>query len=112
MLAQLPLPFATARGLKKLRNTLRPEAEFLIEEEQKLIKQCSGVMDGAKVNFPSPDAGRRYMAGLAEILGQEIEVDIEPVKISADTEGLRVSAEDLENLENLVDFIDSASGLG
>jgi len=104
-LSRIILPFATARELKRLRDALRAEAEFLAEEEGKLIEFHGGRTDGVRLEFRDRAAGAEYLKELNALLAREVDVDVTPVRIPADTEGLRLSAEDLENLEGIIEFV-------
>ena len=99
---------ATSRKLFGLKTLLKPNFEFYMEEEQKLVDDLGGkITEDGKIIFADQEEGtRKFLDGREELNKTECEIAIDTPIIFRDAEGVQVSGNDIETLQGLADFIE------
>lgn len=99
---------ATSRKLFGLKTLLKPNFEFYMEEEQKLVDDLGGkITEDGKIIFADQEEGtRKFLEGREELNKTECEIAIDTPIIFRDAEGVQVSGNDIETLQGLADFIE------
>ena len=98
----------SARQIYFLKKALEPHFQFYLEETRKLIEECGGTIgEGGRINFADVEKAREYMKLQTELDNAEVDVNVEVVTISlSQNPNLTLSAEDIENVEGFIEFID------
>jgi hypothetical protein len=96
---QLPLPVAYA--LYKAKKALDPQWQFQLEQEQKMIAECKGVVDNGSVTFPSDDARLEYVKKALELNEMETEIEVPEIVLPEDS-GLSLSMNEIDALDGIV----------
>ena len=99
---------ATSRKLFGLKTLLKPNFEFYMEEEQKLVEDLGGkITEDGKIIFADQEEGtKKFLEGREELNKTECEIAIDTPIIFRDAEGVQVSGNDIETLQGLADFIE------
>ena len=99
---------ATSRKLFGLKALLKPNFEFYMEEEQKLVEDLGGkITEDGKIIFADQKEGtKKFLEGREELNKTECEIAIDTPIIFRDAEGVQVSGNDIETLQGLADFIE------
>jgi hypothetical protein len=99
---------ATSRKLFGLKTLLKPNFEFYMEEEQKLVDDLGGkITEDGKIIFADQEEGtKKFLEGREELNKTECEIAIDTPIIFRDAEGVQVSGNDIETLQGLADFIE------
>ena len=94
---------ATSRKLFGLKILLKPAYEFYQEEERKLVEDLGGkITEDSQIVFADQAEGiKNLSAGREELWRSEWEIPIDTPVIFHDSEGLQVSGNDIELLEEL-----------
>lgn len=97
---------ATARKIFALTEELKPNLDFYINEERKLIEELGGaVSENGTILFPNQEEGiQKLKAGREELLKTEVDVPIDPPVIFRDSEGLPVAGEEIGILKGIAEF--------
>ena len=105
-LADQPLPLKGAFVLHQAKRALTPQWEFILDEEQKAIRQHGGqVGENGKIVFGSPEKRAAFLARENELTQMETEIDLPPFRIDAAAlPDLSVSVSDLEALEGIIEI--------
>ena len=87
-----------------MKNKLKESAEFLGEEEMRLVQECGGTV-GENGTLTIPDAGKRmqYISERKKLDELECEIDAEPVVIPIER-CPDVTGEQIEMLAGFVEF--------
>ena len=99
---------ATSRKLFGLKTLLKPNFEFYMEEEQKLVEELGGkITEDGKIVFSNQEEDtKKFLEGREELNKTECEIAIDTPIIFRDAEGVQVSGNDIETLQGLADFIE------
>lgn len=94
---------ATSRKLFELKSLLKPNFEFYLEEEQKLVDDLGGkITEDGKILFADQEEGtKKFLEGREELYKTECDIAIDKLIIFRDAEGLQVSGNDIELLQNM-----------
>lgn len=94
---------ATSRKLFGLKTLLKPNFDFYREEENKLVEELGGKVaeDGSIIFADQKEGGKKFMEGRAEIDESECDIPIDAPVIFRDAEGVVVSGNDIELLQEL-----------
>lgn len=94
---------ATSRKLFGLKVLLKPNFDFYREEENKLVEELGGKIgeDGTVVFADQKEGVKKFLEGRAEIDATECEIPIDTPIIFRDAEGVQVSGNDIELLQEL-----------
>lgn len=97
---------ATARKIFALTEELKPNLDFYINEERKLIEELGGaVSENGTILFSNQEEGiQKLKAGREELLKTEVDVPIDPPVIFRDSEGLPVAGEEIGILKGIAEF--------
>lgn len=97
---------ATARKIFTLTEELKPNLDFYINEERKLIEELGGaVSENGTILFSNQEEGiQKLKAGREELLKTEVDVPIDPPVIFRDSEGLPVAGEEIGILKGIAEF--------
>src|SRR5699024_4280464 len=94
-----------ARPLAKLKKALAEEVEVIQGMEIALVNKYSGsIQPNGHFKFGSAEVLQKFDADHKELMAQESEIEIKPVSLSQYTDIIRVSADTICDLENVVDF--------
>ncbi len=118
-LSALPLPLTAAYGLHKLRNALQSQWDFQLEQEDKVIQECDGIVDeNGIIHFPDdPPRGEEanetndygksreeFNKRINELSELDAEVTLPVVSLSINTPGMKLSMNDLAALDGFVEI--------
>ena len=104
-ISNLPLPYKAARPLAKLKKALAEEVEVIQGMEIALVNKYSGaIQPNGHFKFGSTEVLQKFDTDHKELMAQESEIEIKPVSLSQYTDIIRVSADTICDLENVVDF--------
>ena len=94
---------ATSRKLFGLKSLLKPNFEFYLEEEQKLVDDLGGkITEDGKILFADQEEGtKKFLEGREELYKTECDIAIDTPIIFRDAEGLQVSGNDIELLQDM-----------
>jgi hypothetical protein len=97
---------ATARKIFTLVEMLKPNFDFYINEEKKLIEELGGaISEEGTILFADQKEGiQKLKAGREELLKTEVDVPIDPPVIFRDSEGLPVAGEEIGILKGIAEF--------
>jgi hypothetical protein len=97
---------ATARKIFTLTEELKPNLDFYINEERKLIEELGGaVSENGTILFSNQEEGiQKLKAGREELLKTEVDIPIDPPVIFRDSEGLPVAGEEIGILKGIAEF--------
>lgn len=99
---QLPLPMAYA--LYKVKKALEPQWQFQLEQEQKMVTECKGVVSNGTVTFPDDDARLEYVRKATELSDMEVEVDIQETVLPENSE-LSLSMNEIDALDGFIKVV-------
>lgn len=104
-LAEVRLPYRTAREVAAMRRRLREEYETAAERELALAKELGvEALETGKFRTKDPAAAEAFRRRHEEQMAEEAEIDLPAVDLSGFTEMLQVSPDCLEALEGIVVF--------
>jgi hypothetical protein len=97
---------ATARKIFTLTEELKPNLDFYINEERKLIEELGGaVSENGTILFSNQEEGiQKLKAGREELLKTEVDIPIDPPVIFRDSEGLPAAGEEIGILKGIAEF--------
>ena len=89
-----------------LKGKLKESAEFMGEEEMRLVQECGGtVAENGLLVIPDGEKRSTYIAERKKLDALECEIDAEPVEIPIDR-CPDVTAEQMEMLDGFVQFVE------
>ena len=101
-LSEQPLPLPVAYGLHKAKKALESAWQFQLEQEEKMIAECKGVIDGSgSVTFPDDAARLEYVRKALELNEMETEIEAPGVILPADS-GLNLTVNEIDALDGIV----------
>lgn len=101
-LSEQPLPLPVAHGLYRARKALENAWQFQLEQEQKMVLECKGVItENNIINFPDDAARQDYVKRTMELSKMETEVELPVVSIPAG-QNLALSINDIAALDGIV----------
>ena len=82
-LNQQPMPIKTAYQIHKLMNALKPEFDFRVDAEKKLLDELQPEsINGSRVSFKSPGDVATWNARMIEIDALETDIKITPAHVA------------------------------
>ena len=101
-LSEQRLPLPVAYGLYKAKKALDSAWQFQLEQEEKMIAECKGLIDGSgSVTFPDDAARLEYVQKAMELNEMETEIEAPGVILSADS-GLNLTLNEIDALDGIV----------
>lgn len=95
----------TARRVFELKKKFESAAEFMQQEEGKILAHYTYENKGnGRIEFADVETANKYRAERKALSDEEYEIEFKPIKIHA-IEGIRVSGEDVGNLDGIIEFI-------
>lgn len=89
------LPIKQGIALSRLRAALKTDYDFACMEERKAMEKYGAEEKNGRVIFHKPETRPDYFRRVNEVLAAEVEIETEPVDISA-LENVRISLGALE----------------
>lgn len=102
-LGQQDLPIKLAFDLFKIKQALQPQWDFQVDEENKLSAGAIVKPDGS-VAFDSQEEADAFRQRLIELSSMEVDLKVKPVQVPISIPGLKLSMEDIEALDGIVQF--------
>lgn len=103
-LNQQPMPIKTAYQIHKLLGVLRPEFDFRVDAEKKLLDELKPEsINGSTVSFRNPGDVDTWRARMAEIDALETDIEVAPVHVPLSDE-MKLAPGDFDALEGFVIF--------
>ena len=95
----------TARRVFELKKTFETAAEFMQQEEEKILANYTYENKGdGRIQFSDVETANKYRAERKALAESEFEIDYKPIRIHA-IEGIRISGEDVGALDGIIEFI-------
>ena len=96
------LPIKTAYQLSKIGRALGKELEVHDEQKNRLITELGTEIDGQIRILPTDPNFKVFMEQYSELLGSDIKIDLEPMKLADFGDKAEVTASDLMLCERLI----------
>lgn len=95
----------TARRVFELKKKFETAAEFMQQEEEKILAHYTYEnKGGGRIQFSDVETANKYRAERKALSESEFEIDYRPIRIHA-IEGIRISGEDVGALDGIIEFI-------
>jgi len=95
----------TARRVFELKKTFETAAEFMQQEEEKILAHYKYEDNGnGRITFADVETANKYRAERKALNDSEFEIDYKPIRIHA-IEGIRISGEDVGALDGIIEFV-------
>lgn len=95
----------TARRVFELKKKFETAAEFMQQEEEKILARYKYEDKGnGRIEFADVETANKYRAERKALAESEFEIEYKPIRIH-EIEGIRISGEDVGDLEGIVEFI-------
>ena len=105
-LNQQPMPIKTAYQIHKLLTALRPEFDFRVEAEKKLIDELQPEsVSGSTVSFRNPGDVETWQTRMAELDALETDIEVTPAHVALNGD-IKLAPGDFDALEGFIIFDD------
>ena len=95
----------TARRVFELKKTFETAAEFMQQEEEKILAHYKYEDNGnGHITFADVETANKYRAERKALNDSEFEIDYKPIKIHV-IEGIRISGDDVGALVGIIEFV-------
>ena len=108
-LGQQDLPIKLAFDLFKIKQTLQPQWDFQVDEENRMTAGANVNAEGSVV-FESPAEAETFRQRLKEISAMDVDLKVKPVPVPISIPGLTLSMDDIDALDCFVQFTTNQKG--